>query len=541
MNPNSRTLGGLLDELADHYEQKDALLFRNERLTFGQFRERVDNLAKGLHGLGVKRGDRVALLMGNRPEWIISAFAAFRIGAMAIGVNTWYKANDLAYVFEQAGVKAVVMADRFLTNDYVQIMMEVCPELQTASADEFESEALPDLEHVIVLGTEVPIGARSLSEVEQLGANVPNSVLQGFEVEPNDVAYILYTSGTTARPKGVTLVHKGLIENGFNIGEREHLDDSDRLWLAVPLFFSLASANALMAILTHGGSVAIQERFEAGEALALIEEARCTVYYGMPPFTKALYEHPERDKHDISSLQKGATIGPRESLHQAIELVPYVSNVYGATETYGNCCVIDGRDDVKRRLSSQGKPLPGMTLKIVGDETREELGPGEVGEVCVKGYVTPGYFRDPEKNAEAFDDEGFYLTGDLGYLDDEGYFHFVNRLKEMIKTSGINVSPLAVEEHLYGHPKVNEAHVLGVPDEDAGEIVVAIVESTPGSECTEEEIVSYCKEGLPNYSVPREVLFMHAEDLPRTATGKVSKQMLRAMLAEQEEAKLDSR
>jgi fatty-acyl-CoA synthase len=535
MKPKSRTLGGLLDELADHYGQKDALLFQDERITFDQFRERVDNLAKGLRELGVERGDQVALLMGNRPEWIISAFAAFRIGAMAIGTNTWYKGNDLAYVFEQAGVKVVVMADRFLTNDYVRIMTEVCPELRTSSADEFESEALPDLEHIVVVGTDVPKGAHSFSEIEQLGANAPDSVLQGLEVEPDDVAYILYTSGTTARPKGVTLVHRGLIENGFDIGEREHLDDSDRLWLAVPLFFSLASANALMAILTHGGSVAIQERFEAGEALALIEEARCTVYYGMPPFTKALYEHPERDKHDISSLQKGATIGPRESMSQAIELVPYVSNIYGATETYGNCCVIDGHDDVERRLSSQGKPLPGMTLKILDEETREELGPEEVGEVCVKGYVTPGYFRDPENNAAAFDDEGFYMTGDLGYLDEEGYFHFVNRLKEMIKTSGINVSPLEVEERLSQHPKVNEVHVLGIPDQDRGEIVVAIIEPDADVDCTEEEIVSYGKEHLPNYSVPHRVLFWKGEDFPRTATGKVQKHELRTLLVEQNE------
>jgi fatty-acyl-CoA synthase len=288
MTPKSRTLGGLLDELADRYGQKDALLFQDERISFDRFRERVGTLARGLRELGVERGDRVALLMGNRPEWIISAFAAFRVGAMAVGVNTWYKANDLSYVLEHAGAKAIVMADRFLTNDYEQIITEVCPELQTSSADEFESEALPDLEHVIVVGSEVPKGARAFSEVEQLGGDTSDRVLQGIEVEPDDVAYMLYTSGTTARPKGVTLVHKGLIENGFDIGEREHLDDSDRLWLAVPLFFSLASANALMAILTHGASVALQESFEPGEALALIEEARCTVYYGMPPFTKAL-------------------------------------------------------------------------------------------------------------------------------------------------------------------------------------------------------------------------------------------------------------
>lgn len=531
MKPKSRTLGGLLDELADRYGQKDALLFQDERLTFSQFRERVDNLAKGLHELGVGRGDRVALLMGNRPEWIISAFAAFRLGAMAVGVNTWYKANDLGYVLEQAGARVIVMADRFMNNDYVETMTEICPELQTASADAFESDALPDLEHVIVLGSNVPKGSHAFSRLEQLGAEAPDSNLQSQNVEPDDIALILYTSGTTARPKGVTLVHRGLIENGFNIGEREHLDESDRLWLSVPLFFSLASANALMAILTHGGSVAIQERFDPGEALALIQETRCTVYYGMPPVTKALSEHPERDKYDLTSLQKGATIGPKEAMRQAIELVPHISNIYGATETYGNCCVIDGRDDVERRLTCQGKPLPGVTLKIVEPVTRRELGSGEVGEAYVKGYITPGYFRDPENNEGAFDGDGFYLSGDLGYLDEEGYFHFVSRLKDMIKTSGINVSPLAVEEHLYGHPKVNEAHVLGVPDENLGEVVVAVVEPTAGTECTEEEIISFCKSDLPSYSVPRQVLFRKVEDLPTTATGKVSKRMLRDTLA----------
>ncbi|QIN77484.1 AMP-binding protein [Rubrobacter marinus] len=469
MEPKSRTLGGLLDELAERYEGKDALLFRGERLTFGQFRRRVDDLAKGLRELGVGRGDRVAILMGNRPEWILSAFAAFRLGAIAMGVNTWYKANDLGYVLEQAGAKTLVMADRFLSNDFVEIVSEICPELGTASADELRSEALPDLESVVVLGEDVPKGAYAFSRLEELGAEASDSGLRDVGVEPDDVALLLYTSGTTARPKGVTLVHRGLIENSYNIGEREHLDETDRLWLSVPLFFSLASANAVPAILTHGGSVAIQERFEPEEALALIQETRSTVYYGMPPVTKALYEHPERDRYDISSLQKGATIGPRESIRQAIELVPHVSNIYGSTETYGNCCVIDGQDSVERRLTCQGKPLPGVTIKIVDPQTRQELGVGEVGEALVKGYITPGYFRDPEKNAETFVD-GFYLTGDLGYLDEGGYFHYVSRLKDMIKTSGINVSPLAVEEHLYGHPKVNEVHVVGVPDEDLGSV-----------------------------------------------------------------------
>ncbi len=533
MEPRSRTLGGLLDELAERYEEKDALLFRGEKLTFGQFKARVDNLAKGLHELGVGRGDRIAILMGNRTEWILSAFAAFRLGAMAIGVNTWYKANDLGYVLEHAGAKTIVMTDRFLSNDFVETLSEVCPELRMVSAESFRSDALPDLESVVVLGSDVPEGAYAFSRLEAMGAEAGLGLPDGG-AEPDDVALVLYTSGTTARPKGVTLVHRGLVENGFNIGEREHLDETDRLWLSVPLFFSLASANALMAILTHGGSVAIQERFEPGEALALIEETRSTVYYGMPPVTRALYEHPERDKHDIRCLQKGATIGPRESIRQAIELVPYVSNIYGSTETYGNCCVIDGQDSVERRLTCQGKPLPGVTVKIVDPGTRQELGRGEVGEALVKGYVTPGYFRGPEKNEEAFDNDGFYLTGDLAYLDEEGYFHYVSRLKDMIKTSGINVSPLAVEEHLYAHPKVNEAHVLGVPDESLGERVVAIIEPKNGAECTEEEIVLYCKSDLPSYSVPQQILFKKLEELPKTVTGKVAKRMLRDMLVEGE-------
>ena len=452
---------------------------------------------------------------------------------MAVSAYTWYKANDLGYVLEQAGAKVLVMADSFLNTDYVETMTEICPELRTASADAFESDALPDLESVIVLGDDVPKGAYYFSRIEGIGAESSDSILGSEGVDPDDVAIILYTSGTTARPKGVTLAHRGLIENGFNIGEREHLDDSDRLWLAVPLFFSLASANALMAILTHGGSVAIQERFEPGEALALIQETRCTVYYGMPPVTKALHDHPDRAKYDLSSLQKGATIGPRESIRQAIELVP---NIYGATETYGNCCVIDGQDSVERRLTCQGKPLPGVTLKIVDPATDRELGSGALGEARVRGYITPGYFRDPENNEKIFDEDGFYLSGDLGYLDEEGYFHFVSRLKDMIKTSGINVSPLEVEERLYEHPKVNEAHVLGVPDDDLGERVVAIIEPKDGVECTEEEIIAHCKSNLPSYSAPRQVLFRKVEELPQTATGKVSKRMLRDVLTEQAEA-----
>jgi fatty-acyl-CoA synthase len=530
MKPISRTLGGLLDELATRYQEKHALLFRDERITFNDFKTRVDDLAKGLVNLGVERGDRIGLLMSNRSEWLITAFAAFKIGAIVVGINTWYKKKDLKYVLENAEVKTVVCMDYFLKNDYVQMITEICPEIQMASTETFKPDNLPTLKNVIVLGSNIPKGAYSFDQIEETGSNLSEPYLQRSQVDPHDVALILYTSGTTAFPKGVTLLHNGLIENGYNIGGREHLTDTDRLWLGVPLFFSFASANAIMAILTHGGSIAIQEHFEASEALSLIQDTRCTVYYGMPIMTKKIYEHPDRQKYDISSLQKGATIGPSKVVRETIDFIPFVSNVYGATETYGNCCVIDGHDDIEKRVTSQGKPLPGMSIKIVDSKTRRELSRGEIGEVCVKGYITPGYYNDEKNNRKAFDGEGFYITGDLGYLDKEGYFYYVNRVKDMIKTGGINVSPLAVEECLYHNAKVKNAYVLGVPDSKKGEIVMAVIELKSGVDCTKEEIVDFCKRQLPGYSVPSRVEFWEDKTIPRTPTGKVSKQMLRNVI-----------
>jgi fatty-acyl-CoA synthase len=339
--------------------------------------------------------------------------------------------------------------------------------------------------------------------------------------------YILYTSGSTARPKGVTLLHYGLIENGFNIGERQHIREDDRLWLAVPLFFSFASANAIMATLTHGAGIVIQENFDADVALNLIEKHRCSIYYGMPVMTHAIYNHPDRDKYDLSSLQKGLTIGPKDVIKQTAKLVPNISNVYGSTETYGNCCVGDGLEDQESRHVCQGKPLPGVEVKIVDPDTRKRLEPGEIGEACVRGYITPGYYQDEKNNQSSFDEEGYLVTGDLAYIDESGYFYFVSRIKEMIKTGGINVSPLTVEECLLEHPDITDAHVVGVSDSVKGEVIAAILKITDHKVVSKDEVISYCKEKLPSYSVPKYVEFWSTEDFPLTDTGKISKLLIK--------------
>ena len=293
-------------------------------------------------------------------------------------------------------------------------------------------------------------------------------------VRGEDVAYLLYTSGTTALPKGVQLQHYALIENMWNIGERLHLRPGDRLWLAVSLFWGLGCENALFAVMTHAGCIVLQEHFDAGEALRLIEAERCTVFYGTPNMVHALERHPERPARDISSLRTGATLGSPEQIKRLIDLgVTETCNIYGLTETYGNSNVTDVDDPLEKRLNTVGRTLPGTEIVIADPESlasrcRHGL---QWREILVRGYVTCGYYKDPAQDAQAFRD-GWFRTGDLGLLDEDGFLHFRGRLKEMIKTGGINVSPAEVEAVLAEAPEVELAYVIGLPDPERDQRVV---------------------------------------------------------------------
>jgi fatty-acyl-CoA synthase len=381
-----------------------------------------------------------------------------------------------------------------------------------------------------------PAGIFSLPDLLARGAEVDEPTLAAAQraVAPDDICYILYTSGSTAAPKGVTLAHGPLIANGFDIGERQHLSASDRLWLAVPLFWSFGSANALPAIMTHGGCIVLQETFEAGEALALIERERCSVYYGMGHMARALLEHPDHPGRRLGAMRTGLTIGPPEDLALTIEALgaTELCNVYGSTETYGNCAVTDAKDPLALRLHSQGQPLPGMTIRAVHPVTRKLLSAGEIGELAVRGYTTPGYFQAPELDAEAFDAEGYFLTGDLGSIGPDGRVQFRGRLKEIIKTGGVNVAPLEVEQVLRQHPDIIQAHIVGVPDTTKGEIVAAAIELRAGATSDAVSILAFCRERLASYKVPLLLEIRSAAEFPRTPTGKIDKPSLRKELAE---------
>ena len=523
--PRSRTLPDLLDEITARNPGHEFIVGGGERLSYAATRDRARRLAKGLLRLGVRRGDKVALLMGNRPEWLVIDFAVAMLGATLVPISTWSRARELGHVLGHCDATTVITIARFAGQDYLGMLAELGGP---------GSARLPKLARVVVVDGEPHGPLTPFDTLWELGAAVGDAELDAAQraVAPDDVAYILYTSGTTSTPKGVQLQHGGLVENMWNIGERQHLTPADRMWMGISLFWSFGCANALLAVLTHGGTIVLQDALEPGAALALIERERCTVYYGTPNIALALAEHPDRARRDLSSLRTGAAIGPPPAMQMVMDLgVREICNVYGLTETYGNCSVTDAHDPADIRRTTVGRPLPGMEIRIVDRETRRPLPTGEVGEILVRGYVTPGYYKDPEKNDAAFDTDGFLITGDLGALGDDGRLRFRGRIKEMVKTGGINVAPLEVEEVLLGHPAVEQAYVVGLPDARKEEILAAVVVLRDGHDAEPDALRAFCKTALAAFKVPQEFRLMRRDELPVTATGKVQKFRLAELLA----------
>lgn len=535
--PSSRTLGALLDEHLAARPEAEAFIFEDRRISYRELHDEVSRLAKGFMSLGVGKGDKVAVLMGNRPEWFITVLAAAKAGATLVSLSTWYYAGEIEYVLKHSDASVLVMIDKFpkIKRDYIPLAQELFPELETGRRDTTQVERLHGLKHVVCIGESRLPGMISWEDALAAGDEVSDAALEARQasVQPGDDMYLLYTSGTTAAPKAVPLQHGKLIENGFNMGERQHQTDQDRLWMGCPSFFSYMSANAFMTIFTHGGCVVFQEAFEPAEAMELIEREKCTVIYTMPNITSALSNHPDRSTRDLTSLDKGASIGAPAQVKEIIDLgATHISNVYGLTETYGNCAFCDGHEPLEVRLLSQGPPLPGNELKIKHPDTGVVLAAGQVGEICVRGYVTVGYYKDPETTAAAFDDEGFLHTGDLGELSESGYLQYHSRLKDMIKTGGINVSPVEVEEFLLGNPKIKEAHVVGIPDENRGEVGAACLTLRPGMRADADEMKKFVKGKIASYKVPQHFLFFDSEELPRTGSGKVPKNQLKNLVSE---------
>lgn len=503
-HPVSRTLGDLVREVAFERGEAPALIHEGKTISWSKLVLRMEHLAQGLRMLGVQPGDRVAVILGNSPEWILCELAVASIGGIFVGLNTWYKEPDLAYVLSKSGARVLVCGEVLFGRPILEMVGRVQSECS-------------DLKHVVVAGGSATGEMITLEKVEEMG--VAGNVVS--KVSPDDPAAILYTSGSTSRPKGVVLHHGGLIENGLAIGTRQHVGKDDILWLGVPLFFSFGAANALMVALTHSMTIVLQEHFEAGMALDLIEEYGCSVYYGMPHMTRALLDEQARSPRNVSSLKVGLTLGPPEAIRMTAKLVPGICNIYGLTETYGNCAVCDRDDDIETRATTQGLVLPGFEMRVVDPVTGEELPPGEIGELLVRGRIFSSYFDDAELTAAVFRAGGWFETGDVGSLDADGRVRYSGRMKEMIKVGGINVSPAQVEDVILRYSGVRQVFVVGNPHPERGEVPVAFVEWESGADADVEKLISFCRANLPSYAVPTTVIPCRDDELPRTATGKV--------------------
>jgi fatty-acyl-CoA synthase len=501
---------------------------RGSRLTYGDLYREALSFARGLRAGGVQPGQTVALLAPNRAEWIISALGAQLAGARVAAFHTWVKAHDLDFLLGHSEAETLVVASTVGDVSLLGPLRELIPELWQKDGDRWRSQRYPALQRVVVLGDDRPDGATDWEAVVRAGRDDQSDL--GASVDAGDVAFILYTSGSTADPKGVPLLHGDMVANGFHIGERMGITPSDRVWLGSPLFWSFGSANAMTATFTHRAALVLQGKFDAETAAEQIAEERCSAAYLLPALAHAFSNVPDV-RRAFETVRTGLTIGrPDEVETVAVTLgVEEICNVYGSTETYGNCCVTPHDMPLADRMRCQGPPLPGVSIRIVDPASGDVLAAGAEGAVEVRGRITPGYWKAPELDAETFTADGWYRSGDRGRLDPDGNFTFVTRHSDMIKTSGINVSPAEVESFILSHPAVAEVVVVGAPDPDRDEVVVAFVRPEAGRDLDVAEIISFCRRNLASYKVPRQV--RQVESMPQTATGKLSRKQLREVLA----------
>jgi fatty-acyl-CoA synthase len=526
-----RTLPQLLARSVEAHAARTALITLAERWTYGQLAARVDRLARALVAQGVGKGSHVGLLMENGPDWVAFAFAATGLGALLVPLSTFSKEDDLAYQLRHADVEHLVLSARFLKNDYLAMLRAIAPEIDDEAPGELAAAALPTLRRVAVRGVAaLPRGCASWGDFEAAGERVPPEVVHDLrrEVGAEDPCYLLYTSGTTARPKGALHVHDAVARNGWRIGDYQGLVPDDVVWFYYPLFFSAGCINVMLGTLSHGAALILQPAFEPGAALELIERERATAWHLWPHTLKELIQHPDWNVRDHSLLHKGT--GPFDAMQGGPPEDGLGGvNMYGMTETCTAFTCTRADEPLPVRLTTQGHLMPGNELKIVDPESGVRLPDGEEGEICVKGpTVLRCYYKvDP---AETFDSEGFFHTGDLGHVDADGRLHFGQRIKDTIKTGGINVAPAEIEAKLLQLDGVEAAYAFPIPAGDKGEAVGAALVVAEGREPEEAAISAHCAEFLAGYKRPAGVLILREEHVPMTGTGKVQKVVLRERL-----------
>jgi fatty-acyl-CoA synthase len=530
------TIGGSLDRIAAHHGDRDALIsdHQNLRYTYLQLLEDVNRAGRALLALGVTRGDRVGIWSGNVAEWVITQYAAAKVGAILVNINPAYRLRELEYVLNQSQISVLVTARTFRRTDYVEMLSTLAPELRTAGGGPVAAARLPSLRHVVYLGNETAPGGISWQEFMSRGERLPLSALQAVEevLQFDDPVNIQYTSGTTGSPKGATLSHHNILNNGFFVGEALRYTADDRICVPVPFYHCFGCVMGNLAALTHASAVVIPaESFDPEATLRAIEAHRCTSVYGVPTMFIGMLGHPAVGSIELKSLRTGIMAGapcPIEVMRQVMDRmhVPEVTICYGMTETSPVSFQSAVNDPIEARVSTVGRIHPHLECKIVSPDTDGVVPRGVEGELCTRGYsVMLGYWENSEATAAAIDAAGWMHTGDLAVMRDDGYVNIRGRIKDMIIRGGENVYPREVEEFLYTHPKVSEVQVIGVPDLKYGEEICAWVRLSPGQDATEDEIREFCRGQIATYKIPRYIRF--STEFPTTVTGKVQKYRMR--------------
>jgi fatty-acyl-CoA synthase len=519
--PFSRTLSDLAFEQAMRSPDHLAVICRGLEVSYAQLAERARVVAAAMHDLGVRRGARVATLINNRIEFLEVLLGASMLGATVAPFSTWSTRTELDFLLRDCCASVLFTIAKLGKQD---VAADVASVLANSGASQ------PQALSVVLIDGEAQAGWIRYEDF--LDAAPLSALAPSIGASATDAMVILYTSGSSSRPKAVPMDHYAVLENGYNIGERQGLVASDRVFIPVPLFWAYAAVNAVPAAMTHGATMVIQERFEAEEALALIETHRCTSIYTLPAITNSLLGASGFAPPRTRSLRTGLTIGsPQDVLRAVNELgARSLCNVYGSTESYGNCCVTPHDWPLERRARSQGPPLPGVSIRVRDVATGALCVSGQVGDLEVTGYLTNGYVgASAQFNTAVFTGDGYFKTGDLASLDESGCLAYAGRSTEMIKRSGINVSPAEIEETLQQHPQVGLAGVTGTPDELRDEAIVAFVIRRTHETLSAQALLAHCAEHLSSYKVPDRIEF--CDSLPLTSTGKLMRKQLKVLAA----------
>lgn len=509
------------------------------RWTYGEYQQKVNELAMALHRQGVQKGDRVGIWAPNCYEWALTQFATAKIGAILVCINPAYRVYELEYALNKSGCKAIVTADSFKSSNYVAMLQELAPELASCVPGKLNAAKLPNLEVVIQTGSDDVAGMLRFEPLLQALSDEDTSTLNAMSaaLDNNEAINIQFTSGTTGNPKGATLSHRNILNNGREVGRGMKLSENDKLCIPVPLYHCFGMVMGNLACITHGtAAIYPNDAFEPLATLQVVQDEKCTALHGVPTMFIAELEHPQFADFDLSSLRTGIMAGspcPTEIMKRVLSEM-HMSEVliaYGQTETSPVNHMTVADDPIDKRVSTVGRPGPHLEIKIA-DTDGNPVPPGEKGEICCRGYsVMKGYWDEAERTAETIDSEGWLHSGDLGIMDQDAYVQVVGRIKDMIIRGGENVYPTEIEQFLYSHPDIQDVQVFGIPDEKYGEEICAWIQLHAGAESDAESIRAFCKDKIAHFKVPRYIKAV--QEYPMTVTGKIQKFKMRDAMVEE--------